>query len=149
MINPISPIRPISTGTYISAIEALKPIGANQNNQAQRIQNSSDVTFPDMIRQAIKDANFSGTVVGANQAQEMQRNSSGAFPDMIRQLIEDANLSGAQTKANANNLAFGVTDTALHNIEIDALRADLALRTLTSVRTKVLEAYQEVMRITV
>ena len=116
-MNPISPVRPISTGTFISAIEALKPIGAvgAENNQAQEMQNSGGVTFA----------------------------------DMLKSVIDNANATSAQANANANNLAWGVTDTALHNIEIDALRADLALRTLTSVRNKVLEAYQEVMRITV
>jgi len=115
MINLITPISPISTGSFVSAIEALKPISLHEDNQAQEMQNSGGVTFA----------------------------------DMLKSVIDNANATSAQANANANNLAWGVTDTALHNIEIDALRADLALRTLTSVRNKVLEAYQEVMRITV
>jgi flagellar hook-basal body complex protein FliE len=84
-----------------------------------------------------------------NKAQEMQNSSGVTFADMLRGLIDNANETAAQANTNANNLAWGFTDTALHNIEIDALKADLALRTLTSVRNNVLEAYQEIMRITV
>ena len=84
-----------------------------------------------------------------NQAQEMRSSGGVTFADMLKQLIDNANETAAQSRVNTNNLSLGLTDTALHNIEIDALRADLALRTLTSVRNKVLEAYQEVMRITV
>jgi len=106
----------MDTGSFVSAIEALKPIGRYDNNQAR---------------------------------QEMQNSGGVTFADMLKQLIDSTNAAGAQSRANANNLAWGFENTALHNIEIDALRADLALRTLTSVRNKVLEAYQEVMRITV
>jgi len=107
----------MGTGNFITAIEALRPvgaIGADDNNQAQE-----------------------------------QRNSGTTFADILKQLIDDVNVTSAQSGTNANNLSLGIENTALHNIEIDALRADLALRTLTSVRNKVLEAYQEVIRITV
>ena len=112
----IIPVSPVSAGNFITAIEALRPIGAvgaNDNNQAQEITGGA------------------------------------TFADLLKQLIDGANETSAQSRANTNNLALGLTDTALHNIEIDAMRADLALRTLTSVRNKVLDAYQEVMRITV
>jgi len=92
------------------------------------------------------------TAIGAHdnkQAPELTNSGGATFADMLKQLIDNVNVTGAQANANANNLAWGVTDTALHNIEIDALKADLALRTLTSVRNKVLEAYQEIVRITV
>jgi flagellar hook-basal body complex protein FliE len=115
MINPITPIRPMDVGNFITAIESVKPIGQYANRVQEETQGAGGVTFA----------------------------------DMLKQLIDNANVTSAQSRANANNLSWGVTDTALHNIEIDALRADLALRTLTSVRNKVLEAYQEVMRITV
>ena len=82
------------------------------------------------------------------EPQEAQSNGA-VFADMLKQLIDNTNVTAAQSRSNANELAWGLTDTPLHNIEIDALRADLALRTLTSVRNKVLEAYTEVMRITI
>ena len=115
MMSPITPIRPMGTGNFISAIDALRPINWHDNNQSQAAEVSGGLTFA----------------------------------DMLKQLIDNANVTSAQSRTNANNLSWGLEDTALHNIEIDALKADLAFRSLTSVRNKVLEAYQEVMRITV
>jgi flagellar hook-basal body complex protein FliE len=115
MIDPISSIRPVGTGSFVSAIEALRPIGAQDDIQAQGSQGTGGATFA----------------------------------DLLKSLIDNANETEAQSRSNVNSLAWGFQDTALHNIEIDALRADLAFRTLTSVRNKVLEAYTEVMRITV
>ena len=72
-----------------------------------------------------------------------------SFADMLRAMVENVNETNAATKTDAFNLAMGFTDMQdLHNIEINALKAELALRTVTSVRNKVLEAYTEVMRIT-
>ena len=113
----IVPVGPIASGNFITAIEALRPIGS--------------VGAPD----------------NNNQVQEAAGGAN--FADLLKQLIDNANETSAQSRINTNNLSLGLADTALHNIEIDAMRADLALRTLTSVRNKVLDAYQEVMRITV
>ena len=76
--------------------------------------------------------------------------ASLSFSDMLKGMIANINETDAQTKADSFNLAMGFTDIQdLHNIEINAIRADLALRTMTSVRNKVLEAYTEIMRITI
>jgi flagellar hook-basal body complex protein FliE len=114
MMNPITSIRPVGSD-FVSAVGALRPIGIQDNNQTQEMQNSGGVTFA----------------------------------DMLKQLIDNVNVPTAPAQSNVNDLAWGLTDTELHIIEIDAMRADLALRTLTSVRNRVLEAYTEVMRITV
>ena len=77
-------------------------------------------------------------------------NNSYSFSDILSGMINSVNETDAVTKNDAYNLAMGFTDLQdLHNIEINAIKADLALRTLTSVRNKVLEAYTEVMRITI
>ncbi|MCL2096291.1 MAG: flagellar hook-basal body complex protein FliE [Oscillospiraceae bacterium] len=73
-----------------------------------------------------------------------------SFADMLKAMLNNVNETDALTKTDAVDLAMGFTDMQdLHNIEINAIRADLALRTMTSVRNKVLEAYSEVMRITI
>ena len=72
-----------------------------------------------------------------------------SFADMLRAMVENVNETNAATKIDAFDLAMGFTDMQdLHNIEINALKAELALRTVMSVRNKALEAYTEVMRIT-
>ena len=120
-MNPITGIRPIGAEGFVSAIDALRPIGIG----AVRAINTNE------------------------QAQEAQEAGAPTFADLLRSLVDNANVTDTQSRANITNLSWGFADTALHNIEIDALRADLALRTLTSVRNNVLEAYQEIMRITI
>lgn len=84
-----------------------------------------------------------------NSPQEITREKY-SFSDMLAGMIKNINETDAQTKTDAYNLAMGYTDLQdLHNIEINAIKADLALRTLTSVRNRVLDAYTEIMRITV
>ena len=81
---------------------------------------------------------------------ETEGNYSFSFSDMLKGMINSVNETDAAAKIDAYNLAMGYTDMQdLHNIEINAIKADLALRTLTSVRNKVLEAYTEIMRITI
>ena len=111
MVGSVTSLSP----SFITAIESLKPVARHEN-----------------------------------QAQEAQQSGSGVtFTDMLKQLIDNANATSAQTKSDANNLALGLIDDAyLHNIMINAEKADLALRTFTSVRNKVMDAYTEVMRIT-
>jgi flagellar hook-basal body complex protein FliE len=84
------------------------------------------------------------------EQQPVEINKNFSFADMLKAMIDTVNESDAETKTDVYNLSMGFTDMQdLHNIEINAIRADLALRTVTSVRNKVLEAYSEVMRITI
>jgi flagellar hook-basal body complex protein FliE len=90
----------------------------------------------------IRPANISGS--------ERSQTSGNTFADLLRSMVNNVNTTNAVTKNDAFNLSVGLTDMQdLHNIEINAIRADLALRTLTSVRNSVLEAYTEIMRITI
>lgn len=90
------------------------------------------------------------SITSDNTAQINGANSSYSFSDILKGMINSVNETDAATKVDAYNLAMGYTDTQdLHNIEINAIKADLALRTLTSVRNKVLDAYTEIMRITI
>jgi len=73
-----------------------------------------------------------------------------SFAGMLKEMLDAVNAADAAAKTDSFNLAMGFTDIQdLHNIEINAIKADLALRTVTSVRNRVLEAYAEIMRITV
>ena len=92
--------------------------------------------------------------IGRNASVNHNQHETGktgfSFSDILKQMIDNVNATNAQTQTDSFNLAMGFTDLEdLHNIEINAMKADLALRTMTSVRNKVLEAYTEIMRITV
>ena len=93
-------------------------------------------------------------VLGAEDkaaVQEVQKESAGlSFADMLKKLIDDSLAASVQSKADAFDLSWGLMDDSdLHNIEINAIKADLALRSMVSVRNKVMEAYTEIMRINV
>ena len=88
--------------------------------------------------------------IANNKTGETVGNQNYKFMDILKEMVSNINETDAETKNDAFNLAMGFTDMQdLHTIEINAIRADLALRTMTSVRNKVLEAYSEVMRITI
>ena len=82
------------------------------------------------------------------QPLEQAENSQMSFADMLRKSIEDVSVTNAQTELDIVSLVTGMASDNLHNIEIEAVKADLALRTMVSVRNKILDAYSEIMRIT-
>lgn len=63
---------------------------------------------------------------------------------MMKTVTETANAA----KTDAADLSLDKIADNLHNIEIDAMKADLALSTMISIRNKALDAYNEIMRIT-
>jgi len=102
------------------------------------------------IESRIKIDSIVGNAQNTQKADKTEDNSKFSFSDILKQMVNDVNVTDAQTKTDAYNLAMGYTDLAdLHNIEINAVKADLALRTVTSVRNKVMDAYNEIMRLTV
>lgn len=91
--------------------------------------------------EALKTQNISG--------QNTETSVNGmSFADMLKKTMEDVNQTSLQTEADIISLVTGMASDNLHNIEIEAVKADLALRSMVSVRNKVLDAYSEIMRIT-
>lgn len=69
------------------------------------------------------------------------------FKEVLSQAIDNVNETDAQNTKNMVDIALGQADN-LHQIMIDSAKADLALQTLVQVRNKALDAYNEIMRIT-
>jgi len=92
-----------------------------------------------------------GDKINETQTQTQKENTGGlTFADMLKNIIDGVQTTSAQTKTDAFKLALGLADDSdLHNIEINAVKADLALRNMVSVRNKIMEAYTEIMRINV
>lgn len=74
-------------------------------------------------------------------------NSQG-FKDIFQGLITNVEETEAVTKEDAYKLSIGQTDN-LHDMMINAAKADIALQTMVQLRNKVLEAYNEIMRINI
>jgi len=73
------------------------------------------------------------------------RPSSGSsFADMLGSAIRKVDGLQGEADAQAEKLALGGGN--LHETALALEKADVALRVLTRVRNKVVEAYQEVMR---
>ena len=69
------------------------------------------------------------------------------FGDILKEAIDNVVETDNAVKAGALKIATGDAD-ALHMLTIDMAKADLALQTLVQIRNKALDAYNEIMRIT-
>ncbi len=71
--------------------------------------------------------------------------ASAGFTELLQQAIEEVNQ--AQQTADSARRDFAVGEArSVHDTMITLEKADLSLRLLMQVRNKVVEAYQEVMR---
>ncbi len=77
-------------------------------------------------------------------APEVPRSS---FAEVLGSAIGQVDALQGQADAEAGKLALGAGN--LHETALALEKADVALRVLTKVRNKVVEAYQEVMRMSV
>jgi len=87
----------------------------------------------------------SGNVTGISSSLRKQNGQNLSFSDVLKQAISD--LQQLQRTSAYNNylLATGQAES-LHKVMIDAEKADIALQFTLQVRNKLLEAYQEIMR---
>lgn len=78
-------------------------------------------------------------------------NSSGAgksFADTLKDAVGSVNEMQVSADKMAQNLATGKTDNVA-DVMIAAEKADIALKVMVQVRNKIIDAYQEVMKMQV
>lgn len=94
----------------------------------------------------IQFAQITGSMPGVERASPL---SSGAisFENMLQKSVSQIADTQATVRDDVIKLATVNTD-ALHSITINAAKADLAIQTMVTVRNKALDAYNEIMRIT-
>ena len=83
------------------------------------------------------------------QAEKSAVNTAGglsAFQDLLRQAVNSAGQTEQQAAADSLNAVTGQSDD-LHTLMISSEKAELALMALVQVRNKALDAYNEIMRI--
>jgi len=71
-----------------------------------------------------------------------------SFQETLKSALQEVNESIHGADKAAQNFASGKAES-LHDVMIAMEKAELQLRTLTSVRGKMVEAYQEIMRMPV
>ncbi len=71
--------------------------------------------------------------------------SGGSFIDSLKSALSNVNETIATADKATQKFASGDSQN-LHEVMIAMEKADLSLRTLTAVRGKIVEAYQEIMK---
>ena len=71
--------------------------------------------------------------------------NGGIFGNVVERFIADANSQQLAADQSVQRLATGQSDS-VHETMLALTKADLSLRVFVEVRNKVIDAYQEVMR---
>ena len=89
---------------------------------------------------------FNNTPVSSNPNNNTA--ASGSFADILTEAIGTANITDARDKASSLELLTGESDD-LSGLLIDAQKAEMALQLALQIRNKFIDAYNEVMRMSV
>ncbi|PUU94667.1 flagellar hook-basal body complex protein FliE [Halanaerobium sp.] len=81
------------------------------------------------------------------QKEEKNKNVQ-AFSDLFREKLNEVNQLQKDSQAVTASFAAGETDS-VHDVMIAAEKAKLAVNLTTAVQTKVIDAYNEIMRLQV
>lgn len=73
---------------------------------------------------------------------------AGSFADTLKDAINSVNQLQKDSDVKMQQMATG-QNTNIHETMIAAEKADIALRLMVQVRNKIIEAYQEIMRMQV
>lgn len=87
---------------------------------------------------------FSGTSVGEN-SKVNQGTGNLPFSDIFKNALENVSKLELEAQALANDFAVGRTDN-IHQVMIAAEKADIALQFTLQIRNKIMDAYNEIMR---
>ena len=87
------------------------------------------------------------TIFGGDEklASMLENGLSVSFTDMLKEGLGQVNSLQLASDDLAARFAAGETDN-IHELLIAGQKADVALQLATSIRTKLIEAYQEIMR---
>lgn len=96
------------------------------------------ISFPDAIN--LPGSKYPG--ISENSSQDVK------FSDLLNNAIEK--VDELQKKADSSAIALATGDiNNMHDVMIDMQQAEMALQFTIQVRNKILEAYQEIMRMQV
>ncbi len=87
---------------------------------------------------------FSNISIGEN-SKVNQGTANLPFSEIFRNALENVSRLELESQALANAFALGKTDN-IHQVMIAAEKADIALQFTLQIRNKILDAYNEIMR---
>lgn len=79
---------------------------------------------------------------------EKQAEVKNTFRDLLMEAVENANQLDKESESITNDFIAGNTDS-IHSVLIAAEKAAMSLEMIVEVRNKVLDAYNEIMRMQV
>ena len=103
---------------------------------------------------SIKNSNLSGSVgklsnsLGNIKPPSVHSENGESFADTLKNAVGKVNELQQQADVKMQQLATGET-TDIADVKIAAEKADIALRLMTSVRNKMIDAYHEIMKMQV
>lgn len=104
------------------------------------------------ISNANKFIDSGGSKIGSSNSTSDQfkteKINGNSFADTLNQAISNVNELQLQSDRKVQELATGKTDDVA-NVMITAEKADIALRAMVQVRNKIIDAYQEIMKMQV
>jgi flagellar hook-basal body complex protein FliE len=74
--------------------------------------------------------------------------SGKSFADTLKEAVQSVNLQQKESDTKMEQLATGKNDNVA-DVMISAEKADISLKLMVSVRNKIIEAYQEIMKMQV
>jgi len=83
-----------------------------------------------------------------HNVQETSATSGAAFSTMLKDSIESVNQIQQQAGALSTAFSQGETDASLAEVMVSLQKANLSFQTTVQVRNKLVEAYKDVMRMT-
>jgi len=86
-------------------------------------------------------------VRGGNAVGGAERTSGSSFADVLGQAVKAVDAQQIEADQQSANLAMGGGN--LHETAIALEKADVAMRVATKVRNKLVEAYQDVMKMSI
>jgi flagellar hook-basal body complex protein FliE len=98
----------------------------------------------------VMKVNFSNQQIGINSAvsSNEKRDRGVSFADFLNNAIQDVNKLQLESERLNEAFAMGKTDN-IHQVMIAAEKADIALQFTIQLRNKLVDAYQEIMRMSV
>lgn len=104
------------------------------------------------ISNANKFIESGGSKIGSSSSVtdqfKTEKNDGKSFADTLNEAISNVNDLQLQSDRKVQELATGKTDDVA-GVMITAEKADIALRAMVQVRNKIIDAYQEIMKMQV
>lgn len=107
----------------------------------------SDIAIGQVVAQMRALAARAGGEMGIEAADSGQ--GGVRFSDLMRQSIDDINQAMLSSRSMADAFEAGDESVSLTELMVNAQRASLEFQALTEVRNKLLNAYQDIMRMQV